>query len=169
MVFRDQKLICEECGATFFFTVSQQRRTAERLGTVDVEAPRLCPQCQAKSRPAASDLPKPPETASRPMPESHSAPAPSRERTIDTRSVEEVFPLEEAGIEVKLIGTVKWFSREKGYGFITKADGQDLFFHRADISKDERVWPEEGQKVEFQIRLTEKGPEAFNVSMLPTD
>jgi CspA family cold shock protein len=79
------------------------------------------------------------------------------------------FPLEEEGIEVKLIGTVKWFSREKGYGFITKADGKDLFFHRADLARGEHVWPREGQQVEFQIRRTAKGPEAFNVSLLPTD
>jgi CspA family cold shock protein len=83
--------------------------------------------------------------------------------------VEDTFPLEEEGIEVKLIGTVKWFSRKKGYGFITKADGTDLFFHRADISRKEHVWPEDGQQVEFQIRRTDKGPEAFNVSLLPSD
>ena len=77
--------------------------------------------------------------------------------------------LEEQGVEVKLIGTVKWFSLEKGYGFITKADGKDLFFHRADISRRDRTWPKEGQQVEFQIRQSPKGPEAFNVSLLPTD
>ena len=87
---------------------------------------------------------------------------------VETKA-EEIFPLEEEGVQVKLIGTVKWFSREKGYGFITKADGKDLFFHRADLAKDERGWPQEDQKVEFQIRQTAKGPEAFNVSILPSD
>jgi CspA family cold shock protein len=82
---------------------------------------------------------------------------------------DEDFPLEEGGVQVKLIGTVKWFSREKGYGFITKADGRDLFFHRADIRDRQGVWPREDQQVEFQIRQTPKGPEAFNVSILPVD
>jgi len=79
----------------------------------------------------------------------------------------EVFPLQEGGIEVKLIGTVKWFSLRKGYGFITKADGEDLFFHRSEVNQREGGLPDEGQKVEFQIRETNKGPEAFNVSVLP--
>ena len=108
---------------------------------------------EAEPRPAQ-------ERAPRPAPQVVEAEAPLPEPD---------FPLEEDGIEVKLIGTVKWFSREKGYGFITKADGKDLFFHRADMAPGEHVWPQEDQQVEFQIRHTAKGPEAFNVSLLPTD
>ena len=97
----------------------------------------------------------------------------ARERIVEQQTTTmgdgDEFPLEEEGFEVKLIGTVKWFSREKGYGFITKADGKDLFFHRADISDRHGVWPREDQQVEFQIRQTPKGPEAFNVSILPED
>lgn len=163
MVFRDQMLECQKCGRRFFFTVTEQRRIAERLGTDQVEAPTLCEQCRVgESQPQAEPV----------MPQ----PAPEAEPSPALRVVEAAvplpeadFPLEEEGIELKLIGTVKWFSREKGYGFITKADGKDLFFHRADLAKDEHVWPRDGQQVEFQIRQTAKGPEAFNVSLLPTD
>jgi CspA family cold shock protein len=158
MVFRDQMLTCEECGKTFFFTVTEQRRLADRTGVDQVEAPALCPQCRSEPQAKADTV----------QPVREQAPRVQVGKATTPR-VEEQFPLEEEGIQVKLIGTVKWFSREKGYGFITKADGKDLFFHRADLAKDERSWPREGEKVEFQIRNTEKGPEAFNVSILPTD
>jgi CspA family cold shock protein len=172
MVFRDQRLTCEECGRTFFFTVTEQRRLAEQTGTEQVEAPALCPQCrdrsqagQVGSQTRADIAPSMVEKPGEPVEETT---RPGVEQAVDMQ-IEEAFPLEEEGVQVKLIGTVKWFSRDKGYGFITKADGKDLFFHRADLSKDEHGWPQEGEKVEFQIRQTAKGPEAFNVSILPSD
>jgi CspA family cold shock protein len=165
MVFRDQMLTCEECGKTFFFTVTDQRRIADRTGTDQVEAPALCPQCRAGPQ-AQTDMIAP-TREEEPVAQAEEIAADVEEAT--GPGVEAEFPLEEEGIQVKLIGTVKWFSREKGYGFITKADGKDLFFHRADLARDEHAWPREGEKVEFQVRYTAKGPEAFNVSILPTD
>jgi CspA family cold shock protein len=76
------------------------------------------------------------------------------------------FPLQIEGIEVKLIGKIKWYRPEKGYGFITKANGQDIFFHRASVVGSTSQLGK-GRQVEFQIRQTPKGPEAFNVSVLP--
>ena len=64
-------------------------------------------------------------------------------------------------------GKVKWFNEQKGYGFITKADDQDVFFHRSDVQGGQISEMREEQQVEFQIRRTEKGLEAFNVSVLP--
>ena len=163
MVFRDQMLECQECGKRFFFTVTEQRRMAERLGTDQVEAPTLCQQCRA-----GESQPRPEPARPQPEPKAEPEPAPQIVEATEPRP-EADLPLEEEGVEVKLIGTVKWFSREKGYGFITKADGKDLFFHRADLARGEHVWPRDGQQVEFQIPRTAKGPEAFNVSLLPTD
>jgi len=172
MVFRDKMLTCEECGKTFFFTVTEQRRLAEQLGSDDIEEPTLCRACAGKGEDTAPELytePEPtPSQPERPEPVIDETPQ-GLNQTPDEDPIEELFPHQEEGIEVKLIGTVKWFSREKGYGFITKADGKDLFFHRADMSRGEHTWPQEGEQVEFQIRRTDKGPEAFNVSLLPQD
>jgi CspA family cold shock protein len=162
MVFRDQRLSCENCGRTFFFTVTEQRKIAERQGIEQVETPTLCPDCRG-TQPAQSAAPvQRPERA----PAREQAAPPVKEQG---PSIAETFPHQEGGIELKLIGTVKWFSRAKGYGFITKADGEDLFFHRAELAAGSQGWPEDGQRVEFQIRQTQKGPEAFNVSLLPTE
>jgi CspA family cold shock protein len=166
MVFRDKKLTCEKCGKTFFFTVTDQRRLSNELGTDNVEPPQHCPACRQESHPEPRVESAPQERRPKPKPQ---AQRPERkERPTPAVSASE-FPLEEEGIEIKLIGTVKWFSPDKGYGFVTKADGQDLFFHRADIVDRQGGWPQENQQIEFQIRETDKGPEAFNVSILPPE
>lgn len=60
-------------------------------------------------------------------------------------------------------GTVKWFSNEKGYGFITPEEGADVFVHFSEIQGDGFKALEEGQAVEFEIADGEKGPQAKNV------
>ena len=61
-------------------------------------------------------------------------------------------------------GTVKWFSDEKGYGFITPEDGsKDLFVHFSGISGDGFKSLTEGAKVEFDSESGDKGPKAVNV------
>lgn len=63
-------------------------------------------------------------------------------------------------------GTVKWFSAQKGYGFIECADGQDVFVHFSAIQGDGYKSLEEGQKVQFEIVQGEKGPQAKDVVKL---
>ena len=61
-------------------------------------------------------------------------------------------------------GTVKWFSDEKGYGFIAPDDGsKDVFVHHSNIEMSGFKTLSEGAKVEFEIREGQKGPEATNV------
>ena len=64
-------------------------------------------------------------------------------------------------------GTVKWFSDEKGFGFITPdGGGRDLFVHFSGITGDGYRSLSEGAKVEFDAAEGEKGPEAKNVVQL---
>jgi CspA family cold shock protein len=61
-------------------------------------------------------------------------------------------------------GTVKWFNDQKGFGFITREDGQgDVFVHYSGIEVDGYKTLTEGQRVEFEIKETPKGPQAVNV------
>ncbi|MBN1299981.1 MAG: cold shock domain-containing protein [Melioribacteraceae bacterium] len=62
-------------------------------------------------------------------------------------------------------GTVKWFNESKGYGFITKEDGSDIFVHFSSINTDGFKTLKEGQKVEFEVTDGEKGPQAKDVSI----
>jgi cold shock protein len=63
-------------------------------------------------------------------------------------------------------GTVKWFSPEKGFGFITQADGPDVFVHFSAIEGDGYRNLEEGQTVEFEVTEGQKGPQAANVRVV---
>ena len=63
-------------------------------------------------------------------------------------------------------GTVKWFSNQKGYGFITPEEGNDVFVHHSEIQGEGYKSLAEGQKVEFEITDGPKGDQAKNVVKL---
>jgi len=63
-------------------------------------------------------------------------------------------------------GTVKWFSAEKGYGFISVEGGKDVFVHYTAIQSDGFRTLQEGQAVQFDIVEGKKGPQAANVTLL---
>ena len=60
-------------------------------------------------------------------------------------------------------GTVKWFSNEKGFGFISRDDGDDVFVHHSAIEMEGYRTLAEGQKVQFEIVDGPKGKQASNV------
>ena len=60
-------------------------------------------------------------------------------------------------------GTVKWFNDSKGYGFITRPDGDDVFVHFSSIVGDGFRTLHEGDEVEYEITQSDKGPQATNV------
>ena len=64
-------------------------------------------------------------------------------------------------------GTVKFFNEKKGYGFITKEDGNDVFVHFTSIeSEDDFKTLKEGQAVEFDIESDDRGDKAVNVKLV---
>ena len=63
-----------------------------------------------------------------------------------------------------MTGTVKWFNAEKGFGFIAREDGDDVFVHFSAIQGDGYKTLEEGQKVNFEITQGNRGAQAENVT-----
>lgn len=67
---------------------------------------------------------------------------------------------------VRMTGKVKWFNAEKGFGFIEREDGDDVFVHFSAIEGEGFKTLEEGQDVEFEIVEGNRGPQAANVTKL---
>ena len=66
----------------------------------------------------------------------------------------------------RIIGTVKWFNGSKGYGFLEREGGKDVFVHFSAIQADGFKSLNEGQKVEFTVEQGPKGPQAANVIVI---
>lgn len=64
----------------------------------------------------------------------------------------------------RILGTVKWFNSEKGYGFLAQDNGPDVFVHYSAIQSDGYRTLTEGQKVEFSVEKGPKGLQAANVT-----
>ncbi|MDD3223762.1 MAG: cold-shock protein [Clostridium sp.] len=62
-----------------------------------------------------------------------------------------------------MLGTVKWFNSQKGFGFITTEEGNDVFVHFSGIEEEGFKTLEEGEKVEFDLTQGQKGDQAVNV------
>ncbi len=63
-------------------------------------------------------------------------------------------------------GTVKWFDAEKGYGFISPKDGgKDIFLHISDLRESGYLEIEQGDFVEFEVAVTDKGTRAVNITI----
>ncbi len=60
-------------------------------------------------------------------------------------------------------GTVKWFNDSRGYGFITRPSGGDVFVHFSSIQGEGFRTLAEGDEVEFEVQETDRGPQAANV------
>jgi CspA family cold shock protein len=78
-----------------------------------------------------------------------------RKQTLTNQGVEKM--------SERVTGTVKWFNASKGYGFIERADGPDVFVHFSAIESEGFKTLNEGQKVEFTIEQGPKGLQAANV------
>jgi CspA family cold shock protein len=69
--------------------------------------------------------------------------------------------------EERFVGTVKWFNATKGFGFIGRDNGEDVFVHFSSIQMEGYKRLEENQKVEFSVEQGPKGLQASNVILIP--
>ena len=74
------------------------------------------------------------------------------------------FLVQECDMSDQVVGTVKWFNDEKGFGFIEQEGGKDVFVHHSAINGAGRKTLREGQKVTMQVTQGQKGPQAENVT-----
>jgi len=65
---------------------------------------------------------------------------------------------------LRMQGRVKWFDPRKGYGFIERDDGEDVFVHYSEINMEGFKTIEDGELVEFEVVETDRGPQAENVT-----
>lgn len=159
MNFRDRWAENEK-GERFVFTVEMQRRLSQAGLPID-------PSALAELEPVAGGRPARPERTERgersePQPRSQQ-PASSYEKP--AREPEEIVGPETIQIDPmtgKYIGRVKWYNTKKGYGFIVRGAGEEIFFHKsATVGEMEEF--EEGQWVLYDVETTAKGPEASDV------
>ena len=66
----------------------------------------------------------------------------------------------------RILGTVKWFNGSKGYGFLAREGGADVFVHYSAIQENGYKTLREGEQVEFEIKMGPRGPQAENVVKL---
>ena len=140
MTYRDTRVTCDKCSEEFILTVEEQRMrgaTAEEEGVTNV-----CSTCQGGK-------PRSP------------APSPGREvRFSDPGQGQAQLSLEPGQ------GAVKWYDPEKGYGFLVRHTGDEVFFHRTSVIEEDHRLLVEGARVTYELGETEKGPQATNVALL---
>ena len=152
MPYRDTWATCGQCDREFVFRIEEQRRL-DAQGQ-EILPPESCPACRGAARTYASPRPAPrAEPAARP----HRAPT----RRAAPTSKEQA-PLGHGPHE----GEVKWFSVEKGYGFVVHPSGQEVFLHRSGIAPGEMEHLRDGTRVTFLVEETERGPQAVDVERL---
>jgi CspA family cold shock protein len=152
MSYRDSWTTCEQCGREFVFRIEEQRRLDSQ--GQDIVPPAKCPACRGVAHTTR---------AQRPAPRSESfGRQPRSPRPREAPKPEAKPPLGHGPHE----GEVKWFSLEKGYGFLLHQEGQEIFFHRSSLAPGEAEHLRDGARVSFMVEETERGPQAVDVERL---
>jgi CspA family cold shock protein len=144
MNFRDRYVTDEE-GSQILFTVEMQRRLSKAGLPVEV---------------AYLDQIK--QSAPPPPPRREPSPAPSEERSSSREDVPEPSSIQIDPMTGKYIGRIKWYNSRKGYGFILRGAGEEIFFHRS-AAGDHADAMEEGLWILYDVEETNKGPEAMDI------
>lgn len=158
LTFRDRWVTDEE-GNTFIFTVEMQRRLSQNGLPVEVgylEQLDNPPERDTGVREEAEAPPEPRQETRQREPQRESKPAPKPEEPVEPASIQ-IDPM-----TGKYVGRVKWFNARKGYGFILRGAGEEIFFHRSNTAGDPEEL-EEGQWILYDVEETKKGPEATDV------
>ncbi len=160
MNFRD-RWVENEQGERFVFTVEMQRRLSLAGLPIDPSSLGDLEQIEGKSRSARPERPSRPEMDEHPQPRPSTQPS---EPSHSQRGAEIVGPetIQIDPMTGKYIGRVKWYNTKKGYGFIVRGAGEEIFFHKsATVGEVEEF--EEGQWILYDVETTTKGPEATDV------
>ena len=146
MPYQDTWATCADCGEQFIFRIEEQRRQ-EQQGE-QITPPDVCTTCRHRARSRAAPRAQPRhDPGPRPRPEKK----PTRPATLGHGPHE---------------GTVKWYSSEKGYGFIVHPSGDEVFFHYTGIAPGEGQQFPDGTRVTYLIEETERGPQAVEVERM---
>jgi len=142
--FRDQ-WVTDESGNKFVFTVEMQRRLSE--AGLPLEPASLNSLQAGTQRPPS----RPPE----------------RKQVQQAATSDDVSFVAPSDIQIdpatgKYIGRVKWYNTKKGYGFIVRGGGEEIFFHKSGTADDPTNF-NEGEWVLYDVEDTHKGPEATDV------
>jgi len=116
-----------------------EREKMGKSGIVELNVPKKPKRPKIKKLPTASDILKTSQ--------------PPKEKIKEKEDLDKI-----------LEGTIKWFSQEKGYGFLVGADGVDYFFHHTELTGTNYIVPVEGDAVFFKSEKGEKGLKATRVS-----
>lgn len=145
LTFRDRWETDEE-GNQFVFTVEMQRRLSQAGLPIEVSyLDQLGP------------LPEADREQPRPKVEQESAPPPPKQEEVEEPESIQIDPM-----SGKYVGRVKWYNARKGYGFLLRGAGEEIFFHRSSTLGDAEKL-EDGQWILYDVEETEKGPEATDI------
>ncbi len=154
MNFRDRR-VKDEDGVEFIFTVEMQRRLSQAGLPIE---PMYLSQLGDFQAPAAVSTPndRPERSESQPK-------AATQTAVSDTPGeFDTSFPIQIDPQTGKYIGRLKWYNPQKGYGFLVRGAGEEIFFHKSStIGRPEDL--NEGQWVLYDVEETRKGPEAMEI------
>jgi CspA family cold shock protein len=153
MAYKD-RWATDDQGNRFVFTVEMQRQ---------LEARGLPPEPEHVSELGAVLAPVPQE----PRAEATTSPAPQAVAPAEGRSSAQEDDLQPESIQIdpvsgKYLGRLKWYNASRGYGFIARGGGEDIFFHKSDVLVDPEELPE-GTWILYDVEETTKGLEASEV------
>lgn len=157
MNFRDRRVTDAE-GSDFIFTVEMQRQLVKAGLPAEPEYLDQLPSQSSRSNNNDGGSRPPREQRAPREPREQREPRESSKRDeIEGPASVQIDPM-----TGKYIGRVKWYNARKGYGFILRGAGEEIFFHRSNATGNPEQF-EEGQWILYDVEETDKGPEATEV------